>query len=437
MNSQSNRELPESPYDFQDSPDDLLLTWVRTVTVSDPGPFLYASRQGPDQLYGYRRLPDGHLERLPGFPMNLQPNPLLPENCVVWLEKHPFLPVLYTSNAWSANVSIFRINSDGSLTEFAESPYAIESFIISPQGLAFTPNGKTAFLNTFDPDGIISMKVDTRGMLSDAQHAANLAGEPGRGVIITEDGRYLYATDRVGNRFFGFEVNGSQLISLPGFPIEIPLDTAWPTIQGRWLAAGGNDVRKVALWEILADGSLRMAPNSPLNVHSGQLLYPAFNPSGTRISFGGNTFIHTFNIEANGYLATMGEPVEVPGFCWGTSMAPEIMGDPHSLDFLKLPEPGDDVLVFSGQANTPFYLDIDGQCVGPLVTDEDGFLEYSYSVGLDQSFSIRTYCDEPGIQTTHTVPTLSSLGLWILIILLALSSLTHKSGKFDRPKADC
>lgn len=427
INSQSYRELPQSPYDFQPSVDDLLLTWVRTVAVSDPGPFLYASRQGPDQLYGYRRLPDGNLETLPGFPKNLQPNPLIPEHCVVWVEKHPLLPVLYTSNACSANISIYGINPDGSLVEFPESPYLIEQFVISPQGLAFTPDGQTAFLNTFDSVGLLSMKVDAQGLLSSAQHAAHLGGQPGRGVVITPDGQYLYATNRVGNHFFGFRIVATELTPLPGFPMEIPLDTFWPAIQGRWLAAGGHDVRKVAVWEILADGNLRLAPGSPLNVFGAQMLYPAFNPTGNRIAFGGNTILNSFHLASDGRLTLIEQPPMADGsVCWGTSMAPEITGDPHTLDFLQLPEPGDDVLVFGGQPNTPFYLGIDGRCVGPLVTDQDGFLEYAYSVGLDQSFSIRAYCDEAGIETTHTVPTLSTLGLWLLIILLALSALAYR-----------
>ncbi len=437
INSQRYRELPQSPYHFQPSEDDQLLTWVRTVAISDPGPFLYASRQGPDQLYGYRRMPDGHLETLPGFPMNLQPNPLIPEHCVVWVEKHPLLPVLYTSNACSTHLSIYHINDDGSLTEFPESPYRLEHFRVSPQGLAFTPVGDTAFLNTFNSEGLLSMKVDSTGMLSDAQQASHLAGFPGRGVVITPDGRYLYATDVRGNRFFGFRIEGTELTALPGFPIEIPLDAYWPTIQGRWLAGGGGQAYKVALWEILPDGSLQLAPGSPLDVYGVQMVYPAFNPSGNRIAFGGNTNLNSFHIAEDGRLTLIEQPPVAEGsVCWGTSMAPEITGDPTTLHFLAFPQPGDELLFIGGDPDTPFYLGIDDDCFGPLVTDQDGFLEYQHLVRKDQSFTIRSYCDEAGIETTQTVPTLSTIGLFSLIALLIFCGLAYKEKPRRYQKSD-
>lgn len=113
INSQTHKALPGSPYPLLFSADDRFSTFVHTVSISDPGPYLYVSRQGPDQIYGYRRLIDGHLEPLPGFPIIMQPDPFLTEFSVVWMVKHPLLPVLYTSNSsWTASVS-FKLTRMG------------------------------------------------------------------------------------------------------------------------------------------------------------------------------------------------------------------------------------------------------------------------------------------------------------------------------------
>ena len=434
VNSQSYRELPESPYPFEPSGNDVFILFVSTLAIDDPGPYLYATRQGPDQIYGYRRLPDGHLEPLPGSPTTPYVAPGTAGLGFVWLEKHPLLPVLYTSNAAPDTINIYRIEPDGRLTEFPESPFSVRHLASSPQALAFTPSGDIAFLNNFDTRGILALKLDDQGMFTGVEPAARVGNEPGRGVRVTRDGRYLYATNRIGTQIFGFSIEGTVLTPLPDFPIDIPFQTVWFAIQGDWLAAGSASTGHVAVWRILPDGNLQLGPGSPIEVHSDDLYYPAFSPDGRRLSFGGNTYLWLFDLAEDGRLTVSHHaPVIRGGICYGASMAPEIRGDPHALTFLTPPQPGDKRVILHGQANTPFYLLSDGQCHGPYTTDDDGFAEIDLPVGEDQTIHIRAYCDESqNIDTAHTVPALTSFGLSILVLVLMTIALHYRTRSMPR-----
>jgi len=211
INSVNYRELPNSPYPFQTSAGDVFLSFNNTVATQDPGPYLYAILQDPDQIYGYLRLSDGQLEPLPGFPIDLQPNPYIIFG-TVWLVKHPILPLLYSCNVWKDHISIYRIQEDGSLEELEESRFQLYPTAPGPQGLAFSPDGRYAFLNTFEVEGFFTMKVDPdTDMLQDLQHETILGGNRGRRVVLTPDGRYLYATVRNGIQIYGFRVDGRNL----------------------------------------------------------------------------------------------------------------------------------------------------------------------------------------------------------------------------------
>jgi len=425
VNSVNYRELPNSPYPFQASADDVFLSFNSTVPTREPGPFLYATRQDPDQIYGYRRLVDGQLETLPGFPLDLQADPN-DSYGIVWFVKHPILPVVYSCNVWKDSISIYNILEDGSLAELEESPFQLYPTAPGPQGLAFSPDGKSAFLNTFETNGLFSMEVDSvTGRLRKLQHEAALGGDRGRGVVLSADGRYLYATVRNGMQIFGFRVDGRHLTPLEGFPWEPGIDTVFLQVQGRFMAIGGHTIRKAGIALIGENGNLAFAEGSPVAVHSPQMVYSAFSPRNDRILFGGNSYIYAFDLDTEGRMAGVEKsPVFLDGIYFGVSAAPEVTGDPISLYFSPRPRPGDQNIRIEGDPNTPFYLQNGDQCSGPYVTGSEGLLLLPTQVGADHQLQLKAYCDE--IYTSdvvQTVPILSPLGLLAFISTLAMAGL--------------
>jgi len=425
INSVNYRELPDSPYPFQASADDVFLSFTNTVATREPGPFLYATRQDPDQIYGYRRLLDGQLEPLPDFPLDLQANPYNTFG-TVWLVKHPQLPVLYTCNVVQNNISIFRIQEDGSLLELEDSPFTVYPEAPSPQGLAFSPDGRYAFLNTFEINGLASMTVEPEtGMLGDLRREATLGGNRGRGVVLTPDGRYLYATVRNGLDIYGFRVDDRNLTPLDGFPWNSGIDTVWLQVQGRFMAIGGDIIRKLGIALIGENGELSFAEGSPIELYGHQMYYSAFSPRNDRVIFGGNSLIHSFDLDNEGRITPVAKsPISLDGIYSGVSIAPEITGDPFHLRFSPHPEPGDQEIRIEGDPNTPFYLQNGDHCSGPYVTGADGFLTLPVPVHTDQQLQLKAYCDEVySADVVQTVPILSQWGLLAFIFTIVLSSL--------------
>jgi len=420
INSQSFRALPESPYPMEFSPDDVFFSFAHSVTVSDPGPFLYASRQDPSQIYGYRRLLDGHLEALPGFPINVQPRPPGFDIALVWMALHPTLPVLYTSNAFSSNFSMFRIEQDGGLSELPESPFPAGP--TGPQALALTPDGKTAFFNTFLPYGIFAMDVDAEtGAFSNLRQAAPFAR--GRCVAITDDGRFLYATAWNDDRIYGYSISSGNLTPLEPFTTIVPVDLVWIFIRGRFISIGGFETMKVGIMIIGNDGSLTLAPGSPVDIYSLDMIYSAFSADGSRIFYGGNTYNHAFDLDQTGRLTLVAQgPIKFSAINYGVSASTETVGDPFNLSFGEPPEPGDQTILISGDPDTPFYLKINGVCEGPHSTGSNGRIEIARTVTIDQEILILAYCDESQpVGTFRSVPVLGPWGQAFFAGLLALA----------------
>ena len=419
VNSQNFRELPGSPYPFEFYPEDIYLSFAHSLTVSEPGPFLYASRQDPSQIYGYRRLLDGHLEPLPGFPIFVQPTPpTTGDTGLVWMAHHPTLPILYGSNAVKDNLSMYQIQVDGSLLELPESPYFVSPKAISPQALVLTPDGTTAFFNTFRRTGIFAMDVDQQtGGLRNLRQAMPFGR--GRGVVVSSGGKYLYATESRQNKIFGFSILNGELQPLPNFPIEIPLDPIWLFVRDNFMAVGGYKTMKVSIMVIGNDGSLAFAPGSPTEIFSWQTTYSAFSADGNRILFGGNSYNHVYDLDPTGRLTPIAQgPVEFDAINFGVSASTETIGDPFHLNFAVPPEPGDASITIRGDPDTPFYLKVDGVCEGPYSTGSDGQIVIPREVTIDQSILIMAYCDEViPVTSFQSVPV---LGLWGLVSLVCL-----------------
>ncbi len=430
VNSQTFRELPSSPYPLERTEDDGYRLYHGSVTFSDPGPFLYVYRHEPVQIYGYRREIDGQLTLLPGFPLTFL-NPPGTAQAGIWsILKHPYLPVLYTVDyAWD-RVRAFRVETSGILSELPGSPLAVYPTIIGLHSMSISPDGRFGFLTSYeaapvnnDPaltfTGISTITMDPKtGVMLSFRREANTAVPP-HGMTLTDDGRFLYITNFTPGEIHGYAVKGDHLMELPTSPFIVPLDPVFLWTQGTMLAVGGDESQSVALCTIQGDGSLTLAPGSPVPVHSANNIYAAFSPRGDRILFGGNTFVVAFDITPDHRLIPIpGTPYPLQGINWGVSVAPELKGDLFSLRFDPKPHLGDTQISVIGDAHTPFYLKRNGVCTGPFTTDANGHFEMPVPViGADTLFTLHAYCDESANgDYAATVPTLHPPMLTFLVL---------------------
>lgn len=425
LNSRTFRQVPSSPYPMEASKTDRGLLFVSTLVIQDPGSFLYATRQNPNQIYGYRRLLDGQLEPLPGFPLTFLNHPGTSQGGFVWMVKHPNLPVVYVVDGVSSSIRSFEISPSGALLEHETSPFNLPSTRLCPLVMVFSADEKIAFLSTFNRNsGILSLLVDPlTGQLSDARQEAPL--DFGRGLAITPDGCYLYASEEYESKIHGYSVSGRLLTPLPEFPITTPINAVWIFIQDRFLAIGGDATTNLAIMVIAPDGTLAYAPGSPFEIYAGQQIYASFSPRGDRIFFGGNTYLHAFDLAPDGRVTELAtSPITLGYVHFGTSVAPELKGDPFSLRFQE-PQLGDPNILIAGDPNTPFYFEVDDRCSGPHLTDARGEFRFPIAVTPDTHLAIKPYCDDAlSADSLVTVPVLSHNALWLYIALLLLGAFT-------------
>jgi len=423
MNSGGFREVPDAHYP-QDAPNDWFY-FQHSLAVSNPGPYLYTIHNRPDLIHGYRRLQDGRLELLSGFPYNIPVGPNNFRTAPIWLEGHPFLPVFYSSNAVNNGIGSFKINSDGSLTSLGFLDLGQIPDGLAPQAMAITPDGSALFVSCYDGDQILSIKVDTEdGTLGEPQLAA-LLPDHGRGLALTDDGQFLYATTVGGDSVLGFQVVGSELIPLDPASVHLPTDGLWLWTQGSFLAVGGLTAKKIVIFQIQQDGSLNFAPGSPMRISNGfHLIYAAFDNSSSQLFFG-SAWRRAFHIDQHGQLLEFEDsPLRGGGEVhYGISVSPEPVGDPYSLTFAQTPGPQDQSIIIQGDPFTPFSLEINGECIPGLLTNDEGWAEIPAGTLIDSTVELKVYCqDEEILARVQTVPALSHVGQAILFMTLVLAA---------------
>lgn len=447
INSRSIRELPTSPYPLERGEDDGYLLYHGSVAFTDPGPFLYVYRHNPVQIYGYKREVDGQLNLLPGFPMTfLNPKGTL-QGGIWYMLKHPYLPVLYTADYGWDRIRAFRVEANGMLNELPGSPYVVWPTIAGMHSMAICPDGRFGFVTSYEPApvtgdsslifrGVSSISMDPKSGAIQSFNREVISDTPPLGLALTDDGRYLYITNFNRGEIRSYAVKGAQLTELSSSPFKVPMDPVFLWTKGSVLALGGDESQSVALCSIQNDGSLVLSPGSPVRVHSANNIYAAFSPRGDRILFGGNSFVVAFDITSDHRLIPIpGTPFPLQGISWGVSAAPEMRGDPFSLRFDPAPRLGDSQIFVVGDANTPFYLRRDDECLGPFTTDDQGLFDLPIPViGPDTLITLHAYCDESAnADFAATVPTLFPGMLMVLVLGMFSCCLYY----FDHQQSRC
>lgn len=416
VDSQDFRPIPGSPYPLRLRDEDVHITLQTCIAVSDPGPYLYVIRAEPSEIYMYRRLANGQLEELENSPLVVDtPSDDRLTNAVL----HPSLPILYATN-WKAHaVHTFHIRENGFVEEDSNSPYNIERRI-KPFLMDIHPDGRRGFFTaTGDDSGIYSFPIDENGMITEINFEVPYVHTTD--VAISSDGRYLFLTDASNHLIQRFSIGETTELTNLGEPFDAGFDVACLAIKDNFGAIGAVLTRPFGILIIGDDGQLSWAPGSPMENISFNFFNAAFSEHSNRVLFSGVRFILAFDLQPDGRLIEHPLSFHVGNAhdYLGIAVAPELIGEVHSLDFLKIPEVGDSVIQVIGDPWTPFALETNGTCLDNFQTDENGFFEYAYTVPKSAQVQIKAYClDSTPLQTTTTIPTLTASGLMLLCGLL-------------------
>jgi len=174
----------------------------------------------------------------------------------------PAKGLLFAPNNESADISVFTIGEDGSLSPVAGSPFLTGD---SPSDMALHPSGDWLYVNNFSI-GIISVhEVSPTGTLT--LHQAISAGFPAK-MEVHPSGKYLYAADFLsGVRGFEIAADGtlSELTESPftfasNRPLDVEIDSKGERLYVLDIDEG------LAVFDIAVTGQLESAVDPPVFV---------------------------------------------------------------------------------------------------------------------------------------------------------------------------
>jgi hypothetical protein len=408
MNSQSYRELPGSPYACEVSDIDRNVSFQSSIHFTTPGKYTYFSRFRPDQLYGFRRMLDGNLQPLSGFPIIIPSiqDPVFGRGGIISLEKHPSLPLFYSIHARDDVIRTWFVQENGALLEHPESPFRIlGNGLVGIQGFEMTDDATTFYLNTIFEGVIFKGSANPETGVLESYDVIYNHLEDGREILLSEDECYLYTTQSFSPVIGRYRIEDNGLTRLyPDFIADH--EVVWLWRKDDLIVSGATNERLASTFLIQYDGSLIAGANSPFDVFSNTLWYAGFSPSQDRVYFGGNTFLQVYDIGPQGRMdLAPNSGLLIDGLALGLSVAPEVRGDPYSLSFIQ-PQSPEEPFRIQGDPQTVFYLRVADSCEGPYITDEAGFFETNYPRVPDQQLEILAYCDEAQVADavfTHRV----------------------------------
>lgn len=224
----------------------------------------------------------------------------------------------------SAGANVLGFNITGTPSQVSGSPYNVTD--TGGYGLAISPNGQFLFtLNQNGGAGSVSIfSINSNGSLT-KQGANTALGYQGDGVAIAPGGSSLYITDTTNNTVHSYSIGANGAITQIGTPRAAGTNPKGIAISpnGAFVFTGATG-GQINAFAVQADGSLAAAtstvntglsPQTLAVTQSGQFLYAAdFNNPG-RIS--------AYSIAADGALSAVpGQPFAAVNFTYGIDAAP-------------------------------------------------------------------------------------------------------------------
>ena len=219
---------------------------------------------------------------------------------------------VYTNNQSQPNtITGFLINSDGSLTQIAGSPFATggNGQNGTDQALAVTTfPGKNYLYAANGGDGTISaFRIDpATGDLSDAPGSPFVTNNQSANysLTITPDNRFLFVASDTSLLIHVFAISPKTggLREVPGGPFNLNSSFAALKVSanGQFLFAAVQNKQEVAAFQILQSGSLSAVPGSPFAA-SGIVSALTTNCAGNFV-FAATGGVDVYSLSANGSL---------------------------------------------------------------------------------------------------------------------------------------
>jgi 6-phosphogluconolactonase (cycloisomerase 2 family) len=282
--------------------------------------YVYATVPAANQIFAYREDPNtGILTLLSGSPYPAGDGAT---SAVL----HPSGKFLYAANPGQTeyDISLFAIASDGVLTEITpRTPVGVNAS--QPSFLAMDPGGSYLYVANTKSNNISVFSIDSNGTLTQLANSPFVVGLTPLNMQVTPSGNFLYVTTSGvsdGNGFiFGFSVNAGVLTSL-GAPSssfgEIPNGLAIGPSGAYLYAANAGSSNTIAVFSIAASGALSLLqapqalppgvsdPNSLILDSKGAYLYVANEGSSNVVvySISSSTGLPVLTSTSNGGIGT-------------------------------------------------------------------------------------------------------------------------------------
>lgn len=212
-------------------------TFTMQVAWINPGTFLYVLNRTSNSLSAFAVDSTGSLTPVAG-------SPYATGNLPTALTTSPDGHFVYVTNkedgVGAGSISEYAVNqSTGALTALAGSPFATGT---NPDAIAITPNNKFAVVTTAGDNSVRSYAVQTNGQLTSFPLAVR-AGSLPTAVAISSDNQYAYVTSSGDNSLRTYAINSfnGQLTALDASTLTIAGGPAALTLAPKSLFVTGQD----------------------------------------------------------------------------------------------------------------------------------------------------------------------------------------------------
>ena len=237
-----------------------------------------------------------------------------------------FARQLYVGHRDSPFVARFAIDRAGRLALRQRVPSGA-----GPIGMAFAPDGRTAYVADAFAGAIAAYRVAPRGGLTELRPRVRKGVRAPSGLAVTPDGRRLYVADQDVSRLLAFSIGGRGRLSPIGHPVPsgslLPREVA-VSPDGRllfashWSTAAGRRA-VVSVFGIRRDGTLRPRGRTRVGVDAAAM---SASPDGRFLYVDAQTSgrVHGFRITATGGLRALpGSPYAAGRQAEGVAITPD------------------------------------------------------------------------------------------------------------------
>jgi 6-phosphogluconolactonase len=288
---------------------------------------LFVTNNADSTVTGFRMNPDGRLLKFPNSPVSTEGR--FPAGVVVNKQGTR----LFVANVSSDSISSFTVDSSGNIKPISTSPFFAGN---GPLSLALDKTGTVLFASLQFMRSVGTYRIDSNGQVFQTGIFAT-QGFTEHGLAYDRVSSRMYVADLGSNTVSGFKVDPTtgRLSLLPNGPYftdgDRPIDVAIDP-GGRFVFVSNNNSTSITVFSVNSDGSLRAVSGSPFTTDGQGPSGMVINDAGTLLfvangGFAGSSDISVFRIDSSGRISA------VPGSPFPTGS----IGIPSALKLFEFP----------------------------------------------------------------------------------------------------